>query len=421
MAAGSLASGLPIARIFGITVRIHVTWLVIFLLLTFSLATFLLPLSSMVDGGPWWQGRDISVQITRYMHAYDVSEEVAAHRLGVALWPRWQYWVLGAIGSLGLFVCVLAHELSHSVVAMQVGIPVEGITLFIFGGMARIGGEAKEPGDEFKVAAAGPLMSLALGVGAGLVYYGAGEWLGWLSPQAQALMHYFMFINLVLMAFNLVPGFPLDGGRLLRAMLWKLLGDFRQATYVASWFGRGVAGLLIAVGVLEFLLIGFDLGALWWVIIGMFLWQAAKGSYQQVQLRDALAGLTVRDVLETDVTTVSPDLTVEELVRDYFYRRRRRSFPVVENGDLVGLVRLKDVRALPQRDWPVYRVRDATRRVDPSAMVGPDDDLETVFHKLMQADGTHLPVVENGRLVGVVTRHDLMNLLEIRTDLGPGG
>jgi len=418
MAASSLASGLPIARIFGITVRIHWTWLLIFLLLTFSLAVEILPLSSMADGGPFWEGLPVSQQLMRYMSLHDVSREAAARRLGVHLWPDWQYWVLGAVGSLGLFVCVLAHELSHSVVAKAVGIPVEGITLFIFGGMSRIGGEAKAPGDEFKVAAAGPLMSLALGLGAGLIYFGLGKAL---PPQARSLMYYFMFINLLLMAFNLVPGFPLDGGRLLRAALWKLLGDFRRATYVASWFGRGVAGVLVAAGTIQFLLSGFSLGAFWWVIIGLFLWQAAKGSYQQVQLREALAGLTVRDILETDVTTVEPDLTLDELVRDYFYRRRRRSFPVVDSGgDLLGVIRLKDVGRLPQDDWPVYRVRDAMREVDPSTTVGPDDDLEGVFRKLMQADGTHVPVVEDGRLVGVATRHDLVNLLEIRTDLAGG-
>lgn len=417
MAAASLASGLPIARIFGITVRIHVTWLLIFLLLTFSLASEVLPLSSMVDGGPWWRGIEVSREMMRYTQGHGVSREAAARRMGVDLWPWWQYWVLGVVGSLGLFVCVLAHELAHSVVAKRVGIPVEGITLFIFGGMARIGGEAKAPGDEFRVAAAGPLMSLALGLGAGLVYWGLYDVL---PPQARALMFYFAFLNILLMAFNLVPGFPLDGGRLLRAALWKLLNDFRRATYVASWFGRGVAGILIAVGALEFLVVGFGLGALWWIIIGLFLYQAAKGSYQQVQLREALAGLTVRDALETDVTTVPPDLTLDALVRDYFYRRRRRSFPVVDNGDLVGMVRLKDVRGLAQHDWPIYRVRDAMRPVAPSATVGPDDDLEGVLRKLMQGDGTHLPVVEDGRLVGMVSQHDLMNLLEIRKDLGAG-
>jgi len=415
MAASSLASGLLIARIFGITVRIHWTWLLIFLLLTFSLAEEVLPLSSMVGGGPSWRGLTVSQNLMRYMSLHNVSREVAAHRLGVPLWPAWQYWMLGVVGSLGLFVCVLAHELSHSVVAKALGIPVEGITLFIFGGVARIGGEAKTPADEFKVAAAGPAMSLALGLGAGAVYFAMYDVL---PPQARSLMFYFMFINLILMAFNLVPGFPLDGGRLLRAALWKVLGDFAQATYVASWFGRGVAGTLIAAGAIQFLLTGFSLGAFWWVIIGLFLWQAAAGSWRQVQLREALAGLTVRDVLETDVTSVDPNLTLDRLVHDYFYRRRRRSFPVVDpDGDLVGVVCLQDVGGLPQNDWSAYRVRDVMRPMEPATTVGPDDDLDGVFLKLMQTDDTQVPVVADGRLLGMVTRHDLMSLLEIRTDL----
>jgi len=420
MANRSLATGWPVARIFGITVRVHVTWLIIVALLTYSLATALLPLSSL-SGGGWW-GRGLQIQQKMDQFAEDhpgVPEEAVLKRFGVRMWPQWQYWVLGFIGALGLFVCVLAHELSHSLVARREGIPVEGITLFIFGGMARIGGEAPTPDVEFKVAAAGPLMSLALGASCGLVYL-VGRPV--LPPQARALMFYFAFINLLLMAFNLVPGFPLDGGRLLRAVLWKVLGNFRQATWVASWCGRGVAGVLILVGAVNFLLGGL-LGAFWWIVIGLFLWHAAKASYEQVRFREALKGLTARDALSEAATTVAPDLTLDRLVPEYFYKYRRRSFPVVdESGQVQGLVRLGEVRALPRTEWEVRSVRDVMSTLDEAPTVSPDEELTSVFQKLGQAGDAYLPVVtEDGRLAGVVTRHEVMTLLQIRTELGEGG
>ncbi len=420
MAKQALASGLPVARIFGITVRVHVTWLIIVALLTYSLAVVVLPLSSLAEGGWWGKGAEIEARMERYAQDHPgMPEEAIDKRFGVQRWPWWQYWVLGFIGALGLFVCVLAHELSHSLVAKDAGIPVEGITLFIFGGMARIGGEARTPDIEFKVAAAGPLMSLAIGVACGILYL-VGR--GFLPPQARALLFYFAFINLLLMTFNLVPGFPLDGGRLLRAVLWKVLGNFRQATRVASWCGRGVAAGLIGLGAMS-LLFGGMLGGFWLVVIGMFLWHAAKGSYEQVRLREALKGLTARDVLSEDATAVGPDLTLDRLVPEYFYKYRRQSFPVVSDGGQVqGSVRLGAVRSLPKSQWDVRTVREAMQPVDEATTTRPDEDLGDVFRKLTQADGAYLPVVaDDGSLAGVVTRHDLMNLLQIRTELGEGG
>ena len=312
MAKQALASGWPIARLFGITVRVHVTWLIIVGLLTYTLAEFVLPMSSLSDSGWWGEGMQIQARMDEYARQNPGMPEEAVHkRFGVQQWPEWQYWALGLIGALGLFVCVLAHELSHSLVALREGIPVEGITLFIFGGVSQIGGEAKTPDIEFKVAAAGPAMSLALGVACGGMYLVG---LYFLPAQALAILFYFTFINLMLMTFNLVPGFPLDGGRLLRAALWKILGDFRQATFVASIFGRVVAGGLIFTALMVALLSRDLLGGFWLALIGMFLWHAAKASYEQVRLREALKGLTARDALSEDTTAVGPDLTLDRLV-----------------------------------------------------------------------------------------------------------
>jgi Zn-dependent protease/CBS domain-containing protein len=420
MAKQSLGSGLPIARVFGITVRVHVTWLIIVGLLTYSLAAVVLPLSSLADGGWWGKGAQIEAQMQRYAENHPGMPQTAIDkRFGVERWPWWQYWLLGFIGAMGLFVCVLAHELSHSLVAKEEGIPVEGITLFIFGGMARIGGEASTPDVEFKVAAAGPLMSLAIGVACGLMYLVGG---GFLPAQARSLLFYFAFINLLLMTFNLVPGFPLDGGRLLRAILWKILGNFRQATFVASIFGRVVAGGLIGLGGLS-LIFGGMLGGFWLVVIGLFLWHAAKASYEQVRLREALKGLTARDALTEDATVVGPDLSVDRLIGEYFYKYRRRSFPVVaDDGRVQGVVRLGDVRSLSESERQSRTVRETMRPLGDAETAAPGEDLSAVFQKLARPDGNYLPVVaEDGTLAGVVTQHDLMNLLEIRSELGENG
>jgi len=417
MAKQSVASGWPIARIFGITIRVHVTWLIIFGLLTYSLAEVALPLSSLADGAWWGRGMEIEARMQQYAETHPgMPKDAIEKRFGVQRWPRWQYWTLGVIGALGLFVCVLAHELSHSLVAQGEGIPVENITLFIFGGMAHIGGEARTPDSEFKIAVAGPVMSLAIGGVCGVLYLVGSTFL---PPQALALLLYFAFVNLLLMGFNLVPGFPLDGGRLLRAVLWKVLNDFRRATYVASICGRVVAASLIGLGLL-FLLYNNLWSGFWFGLIGLFLWNAAKASYEQVRLRETLKGLTARDALSEDATAVGPDLPLDRLVREYLYKYRRRSFPVVDDrGQVRGLVRLADVRSLPQSEWEVRTVRDAMQPLEDVTTVSVDEDLSGVLRKLSQAGGAYLPVVtEEGRLAGVVTQHDLMNLLEIRSELG---
>jgi len=416
MSAARLASGWRIARIFGIAIRLHFSWLVIFYLLTTALANDVLPLSNLAGGGPWRDGMEIAEKMSAYQQAYPgLSDEVVARRYGITLWPEWQYWVLGVVGSLGLFVCVLAHELSHSIVALRVGIPVEGITLFVFGGVARIRDEARTPGAEFKVAAAGPLMSLALGGSCWVIY---ALFRGMLPPQASALVYYFTFINLALVVFNLLPGFPLDGGRLLRAALWKATGNLQGATYIASICGRVFAAILILLGGVMFAWTGSLLGFLWWGVIGLFLWFAAKASYNQVALRETLAGLTVRDAVRTDVVTVPPDLTLDRLVSEYVYPHRVRSFPVVQGETLLGMVSLKDVQAVPRGGWPWRTVADAMQPVRNGNVAHLDDDLVSVMRKMVEHRRDHLAVVDGERLAGIITRDDMQSLFQIRSDLG---
>jgi Zn-dependent protease len=420
MAHGSQFGGWPIARLFGITIRVHASWLLIFFLLTWSLANDILPMSNLLHGNGWgWWGGSEQVELYKHSHATATYEEVAEH-VGVVPWPEWQYWVLGVIGSLGLFVCVLAHEISHSLVARSAGIPVEGITLFLFGGVSELREEAESPGVEFRVAAAGPLMSICLGVATGALYWGLGDAL---PEQARALLYYFMFINLSLAVFNLLPGFPLDGGRLLRAILWKRYRDFNRATAVASWWGQAIGMAFVVWGLLEFwaefaTTHTITMGPLWMVVIGLFLRHAARMSYQQLAVKDAFADLTVRDVIRPQVVTVDPDLTLDRLVDEYFYTYRFRSFPVLERGQLAGMVSLKDLQAVPRAQWSERRVREAMHQVREVNLVHPTDDLASVMRKMGEEDKGHLPVVEEGRLAGIVTRHDIMTLIQLKTDLG---
>ncbi|HUS45727.1 MAG TPA: site-2 protease family protein [Phycisphaerae bacterium] len=413
MATALLASGLKIARIFGITIRVHASWLLIFFLLVWSLAAHFLPMADLADGGPWWRGAERAREYQREHPGATDLEAFGALRN----WPTWHYWVLGAVGTLGLFVCVLAHELSHSLVARANGIPVEGITLFVFGGVSRLKDEARTPEVELKVALVGPLTSIVIAAAFGALYFGFGDWF---AEQARALLFYFAFVNGMLAAFNLLPGFPLDGGRVLRAALWKWRGNLRRATATAASIGRGLGAVMIGLGVLMFLMT-WAIGPLWLVFIGMFMRHAAQTSYQQVAIREALSGLAVRDILQEEVIWVEPDLTLERLVDEYFFRYRFRSFPVLEEGWLVGMISLKDVQGVPRAEWPGTPVREVLHRVREENLVRPDDSLVDAFRKMMDEDTGHLPVVEGDRLCGIVTRHDMMNLIQIKTDLAEAG
>ena len=421
MANGGMTSGWRLARLFGITVRIHASWLIIFGLLTVSLAGDLLPLSNLAGGGPWWKGTEVLQTLERFHQKHPGMDRGDVDRLfGIQRWPAWHYWLLGALGAIGLFVCVLAHEIAHSLVARRAGIPVEGITLFVFGGVSRLREEAASPGVEFKVAAVGPLMSLAIAAACGALYYGLGDRF---PAQSRSLLYYFMFINFALVVFNLLPGFPLDGGRLLRAILWKHFGDLARATAWATSAGRFLGGGFVVVGALlawqEFASGGgISLGPVWWILIGLFLRHAAKVSYQQMALREAFTGLTARNVIRSDIVAVPPDLTLEHLVDTYFYPHRFRSFPVLEGDRFIGMISLKDLQAVPRAEWARRTVRETMHQVREENHVRPDDDLASVFRKMMEEDKGHLPVVEDGRLRGMVTRHDIMTLLQLRTDLG---
>jgi Zn-dependent protease/predicted transcriptional regulator len=324
-------------------------------------------------------------------------------------------WVISVVAALLLFVSVLLHELSHSIVGNRLGLGIRGITLFIFGGIAHLGKEPEDPNTEVKVAAAGPLCSLLLSIIFLALYLLLFTLQG--DTPVVAVLQYLWFINAALLVFNLVPGFPLDGGRVLRAILWKRSGDIRRATRIASNFGKGFAILLIVLGLFNVFILR-NLGGIWFVLIGMFLQQTAEGSYKQVLVRNALSGLKVREIMSTEVVYVDVSIRLDELVESYFFRYRFNSFPVVEGTRLVGIVDIHQVKQIPREQWPLMTSKDVMHPITEELVLRPDDDTVDALTKMLKSGSGKLPVVVGDRLVGILTRRDVMALLKIKTDLG---
>jgi Zn-dependent protease len=363
--------------LFGFSVRANSSWLLLFALLVWSLSTGFFP--------------------AQYPDA-----------------PQALYWLLGLVGTLGLFFSLLFHEFSHSMVARARGMEISGITLFLFGGVSELTDEPPDPRTEFEITVVGPLSSLVLSavfsvIGGGLQALGApGPWAG--------LFGYLAAVNLILAVFNLFPGFPLDGGRLLRAWLWKRNGDLVAATHTAARVGQGFGFALMAAG--AFLLIaGGALGGFWWILIGFFVVGAAKSVDQQTRMRATFENTPVRRFMVDDPVSVAPDLDVASLVEDYAYRHHFSLFPVVEDGRLVGRVRVRAVREVPRDTWAGTKVSELMEPIGEHNTVSPDTDTQQALGKLQQLEGGQLLVADGDRLVGILTLRDLVAHLQIRESL----
>jgi Zn-dependent protease len=322
---------------------------------------------------------------------------------------------MGVVGILLFFASLLAHELSHSVVAKAKGIPVEGITLFIFGGMSRTRMEAESPGDEFQIAGIGPLVSLILAALFGLVWLG-GNTAGW-SEAVTGVVAYLASINLLLAIFNLLPGFPLDGGRLFRSIIWKITGDLQKATRIASWGGRFLGYLLIGFGIFR-LLSANILGGFWLILIGWFLNSAAEASYQEQFLGMGLEGVRAREAMTHHPETVPPDLTLQELVDDYFLHRRFQAFPVTRNDSPVGIITLNQVKQVPRDQWSQVTVQDAMTPLEESTTVSPEEKMSDVVKKMQDSGARRVLVLRNQKLEGIITASDITGWLRRVRDLG---
>lgn len=367
-----------IFRLFGFEVRIDASWLIIAALLTWSLAIGIFP--------------------QRYPD------------LGLA-----EYWWMGVAGTLGLFGSVVIHELFHSLVARRNNLPMKGITLFIFGGVAQMGGEPASPRVEFLMAIAGPLAS----VGLGCIFYGlyrAGQ--NSLLPDTLGVLGYLAWINWILAAFNLIPAFPLDGGRILRAALWHYKRDLRRATRIASSIGSGFGLLLMAFAVFS-LFEGNFIGAVWYFMIGMFLRGASQMSYQQLLIRTALQGEPIRRFMTTAPVTVTPGMSIEQLVDDYVYKYHYKMFPVVTDSErhLAGCISTKDVTNIPRQEWPQHKVEEVLKPCSIENTVPPDADALAVLSKMNESGVSRMLVADKDRLLAIVSLKDLLNFIASKLEL----
>ncbi len=365
--------GFRLGRLAGIDIVVHWSWFFIFVFLTWSLAEGLF------------------------------HQEYPS-------WTTGEVWFAGAITSLLFFGSVLLHEFAHSVVARREGIAVSSITLFIFGGVSALTEEPRRPGQEFRIAVVGPLTSLVLG---GLFGVAAVALRG--TGVGTAAI-YLASINGLLAVFNMLPGFPLDGGRVLRSIAWARSGSLLKATRIASLVGTGLAFLLMAGGVGAILLGSFVTG-IWFVVIGWFLRSQSEGSYRQMVTRDVLQGVPVTQIVRRNVYAVPPELSLSG-VSDYVLAHNQRCYPVLSDDSLLGMVCLGDLERYPRDQWPVRRVAEAMTPRERLDVVRTSDDLATAAELMASKDIRQLPVMDDGHFFGFVTRSDIVNLVQIRSETG---
>ncbi|MFC1586409.1 site-2 protease family protein [Fibrobacterota bacterium] len=327
-------------------------------------------------------------------------------------WPLLLYWFMGAVTALLLFSSVLMHELGHSLAALRYKIPVRSITLFLFGGVAQIGAEPPSAIAEFIIAIAGPLVSLALAV----FFYTVQPLVAGVEPLL-GLAKYLAYINLALVLFNLIPGYPLDGGRVFRAILWAATGNMRRATIIAANTGRIFAFTFIFAGVWKMFSGDFG-GGLWIAFIGWFLDSAAFAQVQQVMFQGLLAGHKVSQAMSTHCAIVPADMTLRELVNEHILGSGQRCFLVNRKGNTVGLMTLHRIKEIPRTEWAATSAAQVMLPLDKLKLVGPDTELEAALRK-MDSDGVNqLPVIRDEKVIGMLSREDVITFLRTLQELG---
>jgi Zn-dependent protease len=359
---------IPLGHVFGIPISVHYSWFTILVLLTWVLA------------------------VSYYPAEFDD-------------WSAVLYWIMGALTAILLFVAVLVHELGHAVVAQRYKVPVRGITLFIFGGVAQMGEEPPNAVAEFWIAVAGPLVSFALAAVLGLLHAA----LSGVAPLL-ALTKYLAYVNGTLALFNLIPGFPLDGGRVFRAVMWAITHNLRRATLLAANLGRGVSLLFVVLGVWQ--VIDGKIGTgLWVAFIGWFLETAARTEVQRQEIQGLLAGRRTAEAMDADPAFIAAGTTLQQLVDRFIRVAGQRSFVIETDDHTVGLLTLHQIKGVPRSQWPTTA---AARIMTPTAQakpVGPDSELWIVLQEMDRSGATQLPVMANGRIVGMLTREDIMRFL----------
>ncbi|HWQ89584.1 MAG TPA: site-2 protease family protein [Desulfitobacteriaceae bacterium] len=372
-----MKSSFVLGKIKGIQLEVNISWFVVFALVTFTLATSYFPQN----------------------------------------YPDWDpvlNWVLGSIIALLLFASVLLHELAHSLVSASQGIPVSKISLFIFGGLAQIEKEPDEPGKELKIAIVGPATSVFLFVLftllAKIVAFLA------LSEVTVVLLNYVADVNLVLAIFNMVPAFPLDGGRVLRALIWYFKGNLKNATKIASSLGSIFGYFLIFVGILG-VLTGLIINGIWFIFIGWFINQASQSSYEQMVMSDIFNKIHVSEFMSDNIMLVDSHQSVQELIDNYFYKYRFASFPVGKNNEIIGIIDRNSVLNIPKEAWSQTSVEDIIVPLQDNLIVSPDDTVTVAMTKLFSNGIGRVLVMEQTRLRGIVSRTDILNYIRIHSQL----
>jgi Zn-dependent protease/predicted transcriptional regulator len=367
------SSGIRIGNVFGIPIYLHTSWFIIFALITLSLRT------QFTAEHPHWSGE--------------------------------QRWALGVITSLLFFASVVFHELSHSVVARHYRIPVASITLFVFGGLARIERDPDSGRQEFNIAIAGPLASLFL---AGCFWLIARDVHG--SEMVTAVAGWLAWINFLLAIFNLVPGFPLDGGRVLRGIAWGITGSFTRASQIASASGRFFAFLMIIIGIWQ-ALNGNWVDGLWLAFIGWFLLEAARESFAQVALRSTLTGVRAEDIMTPEIPTVPRDISLDDYVHEVL-RTGRRSHIVTGAGTPVGLVTLHSTRTVPRDEWANTSIQAVMVPIDRVHSALPDEPVLQILERMQKEDINQMPVLSDGHIIGMIGRDTILRVLQTRLQAG---
>jgi Zn-dependent protease/predicted transcriptional regulator len=373
-------NGIPIGKAFGIALRLDYSWFIIFVLITWSLAVYF-----------------PSAQIWGTVYTFNTTVSI----------------IMGIVTSLLFFGSVLAHELMHSIVAQREGIPVKSITLFVLGGVSEITEEPRKPTDEFRMAFAGPLTSIVLGI----IFLGISL-IAVLPDYIKAPAYYLGYINILLGVFNLIPGFPLDGGRVLRSIIWWKNNDLKKATRIAAGIGQAIGYIFIIGGIfIIFISLNNLITGLWTVFIGWFLQSSAANSYRQLALQEMLKGHKASEIMTMDCSVVSPSLSVDRLVSENVLAQSKRCFPVVQGDKVEGLVTLHNIQAVPREQWTTKSVGQIMTTLDQMKSVKPDTELEDVFKIITGSNINQLPVIVNGNIVGMITRENLLNFINVRSEL----
>ncbi len=386
-----MKGSLSIGRIAGITISVHYTWFFIVILISWSLAQGLFP--SIYPG-----------------------------------WSTTEYWVTSIIAAILLFVSVLIHELAHSIVARSKNIPVNNITLFLFGGVSNLEKEPETSGAEFIMALVGPLSSLILAFiflgiqivispGSNVLAFFLGQpAIGATNSPIVALLNYLGWINFLLALFNLIPGFPLDGGRVLRAIIWGATGNFQRATNIAATIGQIFAWIFIGFGILQ-IFSGNFVNGIWIAFIGWFLNSAAESSRQEMTFQQHFRGVKVQTVMKSNPEIIKPTLTVSNLIQDIFLHGGHRAAAVSQDDQFLGIVTLTDVKKLNQQNWDTTTVETIMTK-QPIYSVKPDDDLKTALTLIAQHGLNQIPVLQDKKIVGMLSRADIIRYIQISQELG---